>query len=299
MESPEPSEPVVWTLGNFDGVHLGHQALLRRAGTVAERSGAVPGALFFHPHPSTVLGGEPAKELTTRERREVLLRRFGATRVSVQRFDAAFSRLTPSEFVTEVLLQQGQARAVVVGPDFRFGRQRAGNVNTLRDLGQRLSFDVFVVSPVSTGGEKVSSSAIRTHLLAGDVGAARALLGRAHDLDGEVVRGDGRARGLGFPTANLDDLGGLLPGAGVYAVRVQRLDGDLQAGGVMNIGNRPTFGAGRAVEVHLLDVDRDLYGARLRVFFEARLRGEMRFDGPGALVAQIQRDVAQARVLLS
>jgi riboflavin kinase/FMN adenylyltransferase len=197
------------------------------------------------------------------------------------------------------LLSEG-ARAVVVGPDFRFGQGRAGDVDTLRSFGERHGMALFIAQEVLVDGERVSSSAIRRAVAAGEVERACTLLGRVHDVSGEVVEGDKRGRQLGFPTANLHPDPVLLPADGVYAVVARPLDHEREPIlGVANLGTRPTFGAGRSVEVHLFDWATDIYGERLRVGFVARLRGEQKFESVDALTARIRVDCEEARATLA
>lgn len=291
--------PLVIAPGNYDGVHRGHQALLQRARDFAEPRGLRTRVLTFDPHPTAVVAPERAPiPLTTPSRRRELLLAHGADEVRVQPFDRAFAAQTPEAFV-ERLLGEPTA-AMVVGHDFRFGARRAGDVDMLRRLGDKLGFEVFVQGPVHQEGERVSSSGVREALASGDVEAVARAQGHVHDFDGEVVRGDGRGAGLGFATANLDVDPVMKPADGVYAVLVRDLadtTGTLHRG-VANIGVRPTFGAGRSVEAHLLDFDGDLYGARLRVGWVARIRGEQRFDGVQALRGQLERDCGAAAAAL-
>lgn len=288
------------TLGNHDGVHLGHRALLTAARERAGREGLTVTAVTFDPHPSVVLAPDRAPPLlTTIARRRELLLALGADEVTVLRFDRELASTSPEGFAEDVLARRLDARSVVVGPDFRFGRGRAGDVTALRALGEAHGFDVISVPPVTLEGEAVSSTRVRAALARGEVAEAARLLGRAHDVDGTVVRGDGRGRSIGVPTANLDCDPVLLPADGVYAV-VLRVHGERELlRGVANLGVRPTFAAGRSVEVHLFDVDRDLYDARVRVGFVERLRAEQRFDGIEALKAQIARDAERARASLA
>jgi riboflavin kinase/FMN adenylyltransferase len=286
-------------IGNFDGVHRGHRYLLERVVAAARSFGGSAVALTFEPHPSRVLAPSRASpRLVSLDRKVELLAEAGIDVTVVQRFDEAFSRLDPRGFVQGVVLALG-ARAVFVGADFRFGHDRAGDGAALQALGAELGFEVHALDPVEDRGRAISSSRVRTALAQGDLDEASRLLGRLPDLDGLVVHGDHRASGLGFPTANLQTPTEALPGDGVYAVEVQ-LQGEparwLSAVG--NLGVRPTFDAGRAVEVHLLDTRAELYGRTLRVRFVARLRDERRFDGPDALRAQLAQDVARARELL-
>jgi riboflavin kinase/FMN adenylyltransferase len=289
--------------GNHDGVHLGHRALIRSARAFAHSQGLETRALTFDPHPAAVVDRSRTKEVLTRQpRRAELLRAAGADRVTVQPFTPDFAALSPEAFV-DALLAQG-ARALVVGPDFRFGCMRGGDVALLQRLGQQRDFSVLIEPSVLIDGERVSSSAIRSALRAGDVVRAGRLLGRLHEMQGRVVRGDQRGRTIGFPTANLDPELVLPPLDGVYAVRVRALGGegrlhnsaeDRLYDGIANLGTRPTFAAGRSLEVHLFDFDRDIYGIELRVGFVARVRDEQRFAGIDALRAQIARDCDVAR----
>ncbi len=282
----------VVTIGNFDGVHLGHQALIARA-----CEGDAPSVgVFFDPHPTAFFAPERApKLLTSPSRRAELLRAYGLDSVDVRAFDDAFAAQTPDEFVANVLVKSHAAKRVVVGHDFRFGRDRAGNTDTLRELGQTHDFDVVEVAPVSHEGSVVSSTSVREHVQSGDVVAASALLGRFHETEGTVVQGDQRGRTIGFPTANLE-IPGIVPADGVYAVVCRVLDTSAAPiYGVANVGVRPTFEAGRSVEVFLFDFDRDIYGETLRVGWVQRLRGEVRFDGIDALVAQLNQDVENAK----
>ena len=282
------------TIGNFDGVHLGHRALLR-ASVDASTAGPVR-ALFFDPHPSDYFGRRTGPLLTSPARREELLLRAGADEVRVQTFDADFAALTPEAFITQVIVEEHQASVVVVGADFRFGENAAGNTDTLHALGNEHGYRVVVVDAVNDEGVAISSTRIRASLEAADPATATRLLGRAHDVEAEVVQGDERGRTIGFPTANLGPLEGLMPGDGVYAV-VARV-GDQLVQGMANIGTRPTFDAGRTTEVHLFDFNEDIYVARLRVAFVARIRAERRFDGVDELVAQLHADRTIAKQAL-
>lgn len=280
--------------GNYDGVHIGHRALLAAARELAA-DGERVSVLTFDPHPAQLLGkGSPPKLLTTIERRRELLLALGADTVDVVRFDEAFAMLTAREFVSRVLIDRLHARGVVVGPDFRYGQGRAGDATTLRTAARTHGFSLRVVAPVERDGAVVSSTRIRATLAEGDVGSAAELLGRLHDATGVVGGGDRRGRTLGFPTANLDCEPVMLPADGVYSVVARAPGGELLRG-VANLGVRPTFMAGRSVEVHLLDFDGDLSGAMLRVGFVGRIRSERTFDGPDALRAQITADVGRAR----
>jgi riboflavin kinase/FMN adenylyltransferase len=301
MSSAQKPRPSVVAPGNHDGVHLGHRALIDAAKARASRDGLLTLAMFFDPHPTQVLAPERAPTLLTLpERRVELLERVGADRALVLPFDAEFAATPPRAFAERVLRDACNARCVVVGPDFHFGARRSGNVDTLRALGEELGYDVIVVPPVTFEGEPSSSTRIRRLLVEGRVEEAAGMLLRFHDVSGLVVEGYRRGRTIGFPTANLAVDPVLLPADGVYAVVARRLD--LPSAplllGVANLGVRPTLAAGRSVEVHLFDFDGDLYGARLRIGFVARLRDEMKFDGLDALRAQIAEDAEAARAAL-
>lgn len=292
--------PSVIAPGNYDGVHLGHRALLRTARAYADAHGLRTCILTFDPHPGALLAPERAPAvLTTQARRTELLRALGADVVRVQPFTHEFAALSPEAFI-ETLLAAG-AKALVVGPDFRFGQKRAGDVALLQTLGGARGFEVLIEEPVRLDGERVSSSAIRSALREGELSRASRMLARVHELEGLVARGDQRGRTLGFPTANLALPAVLAPADGVYAVVARVLGGGPREllYGVANLGTRPTFGAGRSVETHLFDFDRDIYGATLRIGFVSRVRGERKFGNIAELRAQIERDCERARALLS
>ena len=292
--------PWVITPGNHDGVHLGHRALLRTARRLADQQGYRTRALTFEPHPAALIDPARAPEkLTLQPRRAELLRGAGADSVVVQPFTPEFAALPPEAFV-EWLLAQG-ARGIVVGPDFRFGCQRQGDVGLLRKLGPARGFEVVIEEPVLLQNERVSSTAIRNALRQGDVTTAQRMLGRYHEVSGVVVKGDQRGRTIGFPTANLQAEPVMPPSDGVYAVVARELGGAERVVrlGIANLGTRPTFAAGRSLEVYLFDFDRDIYGAELRVGFVERVRGERRFSGVDELRAQIERDCERARQLLA
>ena len=290
----------VLTLGNFDGVHLGHQAIVRHAVAAARADGGRVVALTFHPHPMAVLVPERAPALLqSLHDRLATLRQLGVELAVLQRFTHAFAALDPEEFVRDFLLRHLEIRRVVVGYSVNFGRNRAGSVETFRAQGARYGFAVEVIGPVTVEGEQVSSSALRKVLQEGEMGRARRLLGRPYSLRGRVIVGERRGRTLGFPTANLHLRPRvLLPPDGVYAVRVP-LDGRSYAG-VLNVGMRPTFGERRrTIEVHLLDFSGDLYRRWLTVELLEWLRGEMKFAGPDALRGAIAADIARARGVLA
>jgi riboflavin kinase/FMN adenylyltransferase len=280
-------------LGNFDGVHLGHQALFRVAASLG-----VPAALTFEPHPGKVLQPELAPKLiNTLERKLELFAAQGLAGAVVVPFTRALST-TSAEAFESSLLDGLKASYLVVGQDFTYGSRRTGTVASLVRAAAARSAQVHVVEPVTVEGVVASSSRIREYLLEGRVSAARALLGRAFDLDGVVVRGAGRGRTLGWPTANVDTEAEIRPGSGVYAVRVRLGASEMASwrGGAANVGFKPTFGGKDVtVEVHILDWSADLYGETVRVEFLERLRPEQRFGSAPELAAQIGRDVEAAR----
>jgi riboflavin kinase/FMN adenylyltransferase len=297
----------VVTIGNFDGVHLGHQALLHRARALADalasawsvEAGAVAVvALTFDPSPRDVMQpGHDVPAIQTLGERVALLREHGADVVCVEPFTAELATWSAEAFVARILAERLGAVGVVVGWDFRFGAGRRGDAAL---LARELAAPVEVVGAVDVGGAPVSSTRVRAAVQAGRLDEAAALLGRPHRLSGEVVRGDQRGRTLGFPTANVRVDTALRPPDGVYAVRARLAQGGPWMAGVANLGQRPTFGPGvAALEVHLFDRQLDLYGARLQVEIVRFLRPERRFGALDALVAQIEQDAAVARAALS
>lgn len=292
--------PVALTIGKFDGVHRGHHALVARVRAVARELGVKAGALVLHPDPATVLAGRRVPVLTPVMDRMQFLMADGIEAVRHLEFTPELAELSPEEFLDE-LEEWYDLEAVVVGPDFLFGKDRAGTLEVLRALGQDRGFDVHVVAPVSVDGERAAAGRIRALIGEGDVARASALLGRPYRLRGRVVQGQQRGRTLGFPTANLDlDDDYQLPANGVYTVRamLQLPDGrELTKGGAANIGVRPQFDDGDAVtvEVYVLDFDGDLYGTRLAIDFIAHQRPEGRFEDVDGLVAQMKADVERAR----
>ena len=294
--SPRGWPAVSVTVGNFDGVHRGHQALVGEAVSAAHEASGTAVVLTFDPHPSRVLSPERAlTSLMTVDQKAEMLAGLGADRLAVLPFTREVSEKSPEAFAREVLAHALGARQVVVGTNFRFGRGREGDVAGLTALGGSLGFAVRAVEPVWHREGPISSSRVREALARGEVAPAREMLGRPFFVDGVVTRGEGRGRGLGIPTANLDVVNETLPRAGVYACRVGMPDG-AERSAVANLGRRPTFGGeATTLEAHLLDFEGDLYGHRLRVAFLERLRDERRFPGPEALVAQIRADIAEAR----
>jgi riboflavin kinase/FMN adenylyltransferase len=289
----------VLTLGNFDGVHRGHRAILRRVVERAAQLQGSPLALTFEPHPVAVLAPQHAPALLNdwRMRIEQIVAA-GVENVIVQRFTSAFAAVEAEDFVRRLLVEGLGVSAVIVGHRVRFGHGRRGDAELLQRCGRQLGIEIEIVGPIEVDGCLVSSSTIRRAVAQGDLDRARALLGRSHAVSGRVVHGHQRGRGLGFPTANLSLGRVVLPPDGVYAVRA-RVDTTWWPG-VANLGFAPTFqDQRRSLEVHLLDFDAPLYGRRLDVTFEARLRGEKKFASVQALVEQIRADADQARRLLA
>lgn len=290
------TEPVVLAIGNFDGVHLGHAALAGRLGALAKETGLAPTVLTFEPHPREFFApaSAPARLTTLREKLELLARE-GVEQVMVSRFNAAFAALTAEEFIERVVVGALRARHVIIGDDFRFGRERRGDFALLREAGMKMGFGVEAMASVTVGGERVSSSGVRRALSEGDMTHAARLLGRPYMIDGQVSHGDKVGRQLGFATANIRIKHNPLPMTGVFAVEVAGLGGEVLPG-VANLGVRPTVGGTRPLlEVHLFDFDRDIYGAHISVRFLHKLRSEQRFPNFDALKAQIAADAAAAR----
>jgi riboflavin kinase/FMN adenylyltransferase len=291
----------VVAIGNFDGVHRGHTALLRTAMAVARERGLAALALTFEPHPRTIFKPEvPVFRLTPLPAKARMLSALGLDGLVVVPFDRTFSTVTADAFVEDILVDRLKIEGVVVGRDFHFGKGRGGSPATLVSQGRSLGFGVTVVDPVAgESGETVSSSSIRDALAAGDVGMANDLLGHRWFVIGEVVPGDRRGRELGFPTANLRLGFECRLRHGVYAVTMRRADGTLLRG-VASFGSRPTFDNGPPLlEVFAFDFTGDLYGETVIVTFLAWIRGEEKFASIEALVGAMQRDVALARTALA
>jgi len=293
----------VVAIGNFDGVHRGHQALVGQTRDIAHSEGAPLGVLTFEPHPRSFFRPEGAPfRLTPLRTKSLHLAALGLDLLYVQHFDAAFAAIEAERFVADVLVQGLAARHVVVGYDFCFGRQRKGDVGLLERLGRAHGFGVTALDPVrDTSAEIYSSSLIRDYLANGQPGRAAGLLGHLWEIDGRVLDGDKRGRTIGFPTANLDLDDYLRPAFGVYAVRAGIVEGDATTwhDAVANVGRRPTVdGTTLLLEVHLFDFTGDLYGRHLRIALTDFLRPEQKFDGLDALKTQIAQDCRQARELL-
>ena len=290
---------VCLTIGNFDGVHMGHAKLLARVRDRAVAASLVSAALTFDPHPRKVLLGAAAPSaITGIEHKLECMEAMGLQLAVVLPFTRELAAREPEDFVREVLVEGLCLKHLVIGYDYAFGKGRKGNFELLSALGQKYGFGVERLDPVIINGAVVSSTRIRDMVLAGNVWDARPLLGRFHQVRGTVAHGHKRGRKLGFPTANLAFREELVPLSGVYAVWVE-LDGVVRPG-VANIGKNPTFGEFEmSVEAHILDFKGKIYGEPIRVHFVQRIRSEKKFSGPDELIARIREDVGLARMILA
>lgn len=290
----------VVAVGNFDGVHRGHSVLLDRAMAEARRRGVAAIVLSFEPHPRTFFRPDlPVFRLTSAREKAQRLGAIGMDGLVVVTFDATFAAVAPDRFAEDVLARRLRAKAVVVGPDFRYGARRAGTVETLKADGARLGFDVIVVPLVMEGETRASSSLVRDVLADGDVARAATLLGHPWFATGTIIRGDQRGRDLGFPTANMQLAGNCRLRHGVYVVTLTRADGTVHEG-VASYGRRPTFDNGAPLlETFVLDFSSDLYGEEVTVTFLAWLRPELRFESVEALMEAMRKDVSEARAFFA
>jgi riboflavin kinase/FMN adenylyltransferase len=290
-------EPLFLALGVFDGVHVGHRAVIGRAVDAAAAIGGAAGVVTFEPHPIRVLAPEkaPRRLLASVEHKESLLADLGVDVMLVVRFDPEFARTGAAEFVGALAGAAGDLRMLVVGEDWKFGRGRGGDVGFLRGEGGRLGFDVAAVPPVMMDGERVSSTRIRQAIRDGSMEAAARMLGRRHSVVGRVVEGRRLGRTIGFPTVNLAIGEEQMPPDGVWTVRV-KVAGEWR-GGVANLGRRPTVEGGgvRTLEAHIFDFSADIYGEWIEVEFGEFLRGERKFSGVEELREQIRKDARRAR----
>jgi phosphoribosyl 1,2-cyclic phosphate phosphodiesterase len=291
----------ILAIGNFDGIHLGHQAILRSTVARAQETGDVAMALTFDPAPRKVLRPESAPlRLSTNAQRMQWFGAVGLEAVVVLPFTMELARLSPEDFVAQILERDLHVRAVLVGENFRFGHRQAGDVPLLRELGMRHGFDVIIIPPVLYRGEVVSSTVIRREIAAGNVTHASLLLGRPFTLTGEVVSGTGTGRRFTFPTLNLVPEQELLPARGVYVTRTVLEGSDRTYRSVTNVGTRPTFnGSSLTVETHLLDFSGRIETKRIELRFWKRIRGEKKFAGAEELRAQISQDIASANRFFS
>jgi riboflavin kinase/FMN adenylyltransferase len=287
----------VVTVGTFDGVHRGHQMVLKALIAKAKELHLHSVVVTFDPHPLRIVRPERAPlVLTTRGEKEQILTAYDIDRIHILPFTKELSEYEPERFVTEILIGQFRMKHLVIGYDHGFGKGRSGDVETLKRIGQEMGFGCDVVAPYDVDGAHVSSSRIRELLEEGKIEEAAHALGRPYAIRGRVAKGDGRGRTLGMPTANLelDDPHKLLPQPGIYAVTVGPVKG------VMHLGPRPTFvGAGPTIEVHLFDFDQDIYHHTITVEVQAWIRGIEKFSDVETLVAAMQEDARQARALLN
>lgn len=296
-----PAKGAAVTIGAFDGIHVGHRRILDEVVLLARGLGVAGVVVTFDPHPMSILQPEePPCLLTSMEEKISLIRESGVDNLVILRFSPKLARQSAEAFAKKVLLKRLSMRRLVIGYDFRFGRDRQGDALYLESLGEAAGFGVDIVPPVSFLGHPVSSTRIRTAIVRGDVRSAARMLGRPYSVGGSVVRGDGRGAALAYPTANLemDEPGKILPAKGVYAVTARV--GGRQIPGVLYIGTKPTFGGqAETVEVHMMGLERNLYGRRVEVSFVERLRDEIRFRNDQGLKQAIRRDVARAQRVLS
>jgi riboflavin kinase/FMN adenylyltransferase len=302
--------PLFLAIGVFDGLHLGHQAVIRRAREDARERNGTAAVVTFHPHPERVLSPETAPRLLTSTRhKQLLLRRLGIEWTLIIEFTREFANTEPAEFVRDLARHAQQLGGISVGREWTFGKGARGDVLLLRELGKRHNFRVHGVEPVRLEGQVVSSTRIREFIRQGQFEEAEKLLGRHYTLYGTVTRGAGLGRQLGFPTANLSTHNELFPPDGVYAVRARRpgspdapASGSAPIAGIANLGWRPTLNTPqprRLLEVHLFDFDEDLYDQQLEVRFHGRIRPERKFAGLDELKERISRDCEQARRILA
>lgn len=292
-----PMRPVALTIGNFDGVHRGHQFMIARTIEVARARGIESCALTFEPHPREFFAGDTAPtRLTSLREKTELLAELGIGRVHVQRFTPEFAQLPPDGFIRHVLHDTLQSRWILVGDDFRFGAGRAGDYSRLKTAGEQFEFDVEAIPTVQHEGVRISSSAVRAALRAGELDRARMLLGRAYSISGRVIHGEKLGRTLGFATANIALEHNRPPLMGIFVVRVRGL-GEGVRDAVASLGYRPTVTDERRalLEVHLFDFDADVYGQLIRVEFLHKLRDEEKYPDLDTLKAAIARDCVNAR----
>jgi riboflavin kinase / FMN adenylyltransferase len=298
LDALKPKPRPVVALGNFDGLHLGHRAILKTAIDHAHAERGTAFVVTFDPLPARVLAPERAPQLILAPEDKLdLLRRSGIDGVIVIDFTLEFSQIGPREFVRDYLLARINSHAVVVGHSVSFGHKRAGNASVMVELGREFGFAVTVVGPVKAAGVEVSSTKVRELIAAADLKGVSDLLGRCHFLGGPIVRGRERGRTIGFPTANLEPETECIPPDGVYATRVVLEDGLYPS--ITNIGMRPTFAeARRSIETHIFGFDRELYGMRIKLELVERIRPERKFDSAAALSDQIAIDIARAKEIL-
>jgi riboflavin kinase / FMN adenylyltransferase len=296
-ETPADFGPCAITIGNFDGVHAGHRKILRRVAALAREEGWKAAALTFDPHPAKLLAPANAPRLlTTMEQRAHMMLDQGIDEILILPFTWEIAALTPEDFARQILADKLNARAVLVGANFRFGKRAAGDAGMLEQLGEQYSFETDVIPPVAWRGRMISSSEIRRLIQAGDVSTACRMLSRPHMLRGTVVRGEGIGSKQTVPTLNLDTTAEVIPNDGVYVTRTHDCKGPRNWPSITNIGNRPTFhGQHRTIETFLLSALDSPPPDEISVEFLRRVRDERKFESPEALKAQILRDVGRAQ----
>jgi len=289
--------PCALTIGNFDGVHLGHRTLLKQTERIAAMHGWRTAVLTFHPHPTAIVAPERApKMLTSLQQRLRLLESAGAERIMVLPFTQEVALMSPETFLREVAVEALGAHSVVVGQNFRFGHKQSGTPEILAELGHRFGVETHFLAPVTIRGEVVSSSAIRRHLANGNVSRAARLLGRCFSLDGEIVRGHGIGSTQTVPTLNFEPGSEMIPGKGVYITETEDLENQRRWHSITNVGTRPTFeGQGLTVETFLLSPFDGQSPERIRLYFRRFVREERKFPNPEGLKTQILKDVTRAK----
>ena len=298
----DPEEPIEnstsATIGNFDGVHVGHKKILSAVKEEAKQQGISSCVITFHPHPQKVLQNIDIPLLVPIKERLKLLEKEGVDVVACYTFTKDIAKISAQDFVTDILIGKLNLKHLIVGPDFSFGRKREGNLDLLNKMGKEYGFDTEVVGTALIDGEIVSSTSIRNLLREGNVVKAGKFLGYNFYIEGQVKEGERRGRQIGFPTANLDTDWAILPKVGVYAT-VAHVD-DRKIHSITNVGYRPTFGHNELlVETHIFDFNEEIYKKRIKIEFVDRVRDEQKFGGPQALVEQIKKDVERVKVILS
>ncbi|EQA44099.1 riboflavin biosynthesis protein RibF [Leptospira broomii serovar Hurstbridge str. 5399] len=292
--------PTVLTLGNFDGIHLGHQALLERTKEISIEKGLPSVVITYYPNPALVLGKDKdLRSLTTQSDKESLIESFGIDWLIIAPFTMELASMEAEDFLKTILIDELSAKAILIGFNHCFGKARRGNYELLKEYAQQYGYELEKLDPVYLGDTKLSSSYIRSLLRDGDVANAEECLGREFSVSGQVVEGHKRGRKIGFPTANVKPSPELiLPGIGVYAGKTE-IDGKYYDS-MINIGNNPTFGDEQlSLESHIFDFSGDLYGKTVRILFSRRIRSEIKFSGVDALIAQLKQDEVISRKILS
>ena len=298
----DPQKPVDFltsvAIGNFDGVHLGHRDIIDFINNIAHQKSAKSCILTFDPHPQKVLAGKEVSLIIPVDEKLKLLERAGVDCAVSLRFTRELSQLSAEQFVQDVLIKTLRIKDIVVGPDFMFGKNRSGNAEVLKEMGENYGFDTHVIDPKKSGDQIISSSVIRTAIAEGDIQRSNSFLGYNYFLKGKIVEGEKRGREIGFPTTNLDTNWELLPKPGVYAT-ISVLGGSRYKS-ITNIGFRPTFGENKLlIETHLFDFSDTVYGEELKVEFFQRLRDERKFESVDDLIAQIKLDVEEVKNILT